>query len=1006
MFNFGATIRPESPLRAVKKSRGAMGEQVVRDWDMRGSPRTRRIVTRSNRDAVEENLVELADEEDVEGSEVVEGETSREEVLRVEFEHEDGTILELDAEEGEAEEENENWDDESMTEEAVWDATLMHLAGIGEADGEGGSEQQNDEEQSHAQDEEMEMEENVHDAISNQEQTTLAEPSIPEVISQDPKSPAKHPEHAPQVQENEQLDGGEQGQEEVTAEATKTGKAPPTPQLKSALKQTSQFGAIPEGFVSPVKKRERRTINQVRLSNANRRRTLPVNFAAQHPAVTPISVKEEVVEEEPEEEAEPSLIHVSKDDNLSTVEPADELLVLPSESVAESVIQAALDEEDSDVELGILPHDNEAVASKKAHIDDTHDENAWEDVDENVPEESVDVEMEADSTQQQQPDVEVAPSDVLPSREDEHQVEEEEKMVVSEDSAPRSPTKQDVSPVGSIAGPHPRLPLRRSPRRQSTSPVRRNATLPSSRSHLVAFTPIKLPVYSSSNGLQSSPLPTAENQDSMHIDNPTPLPQLTRSSSAPPEEPQMSPRRPKQPRISDDTALLQAFLNRAAESKTSKDSTITAKRDSMENRRDSNAVRQALASPAPPTKAVAGDVLADLDPNSPSPRKQALAASLAEAAQSSGKAADDQDEDELASGTPTKRTSARKSGRVKKKTQVLSANTYSSSSGTSAGPNRIAIRSADSVVVLKKTEAQEIAQMTRTNTKKNKSGAVLPPMRLTRLAAEKLARVDEIGPPDDDEMDVDVPSAPAKTGKRAVKWAETLESFHEGTNEPEMSMLSDELNVPEEPSAAPPASDTPSKPKPGKLRRLRTPRSTSSSTGNVRTETGAVAPPAPEAAKPAPRVTKRSSRIATPAKLPGAAKSLLPDGLMDTEEPASAPSVKKAPITRKKAPSSKLPAPASSLSAAAGKENSLIASPPKKRTTATTRASAVPKLDFKGKMDAHPVLEAPTLGIGASPAKKGRPAQVLFKESGEVSVTRDEVVGMGSPAKKRTRRGL
>lgn len=969
MSGTGASIRPESPLRAVKKMRGAAGEQVVRDWDVRGSPRNRRIVTRSNRD---EDLVEL-EGEDVEDTGDVDDATPREEVLRVEIENEDGTIVEMNPQEGEAEEEDENWDDESMTEEAVWDATLMHLAEtIGKP---GNAPQQDNAEQ--AQDEGLQLfsanvdaEQTTPDATPTQDDTIPKDQLDSEPLPQQNRSPTKQLAKALEM---------------------------PIPQLKSVLKQTSQFGAIPEGFVSPVKERQRRTINQVRLSNANRRRTLPVNFAAQNASASTTPALQEVEEDAPASESVVEVVKATQDSTLQHTGNVAEALVVPCEEASGADIQAALDEDDSDVELSVLPVDPEANHVDGVQVGAAHDENAWEDVDEDVPEQAED-DMDEKMTEQGQ-EVEGA-AEALPSHEEQAQ---EEQQSVTEDAASTSPTNLDASAVKAIADPEPLSTLRRSPRRKSTSPVRRSGILPSSsKPHLVAFTPIKLPVYTSSVEFQSSPLPGAD--DSMEVDNPTPLPQPTRSSSAPPEEPQMSPRRPKQPRISDDTALLQAFLNRAAESKTSKDSSITAKRESMENRRDSTSVRQALASPAPLAKTVAGDVLADLDPNSPSPRKQALAASLAEGGQANGKAVADQDQDELAlNATPDKKTSSRKSGRVKKKSsQALPASTYTAP--TSAGPNRIAIRGADPVVVLKKSEAQEIAQMTRNNTKKNKSGAVLPPMRLTRLAAEKLARADEIAPPDeDDQMDVDVP---VKTGRRAVKWAETLASFHEGANEPEMSMLSDELNVSEE-SSAPPASDTPSKP--SKLRKLRTPRPTASSSGSNKASAEEAAPPtappAAEAAKP-PRATKRSSRIATPAKLPGAAKSLLPDGLNDVEEPAPTSAAKKAPVTRKKAPSSKLPAPASSLTASTGKENTLIASPPKKKATAA-RTSTVPKLDFKGGLDAAPIIPPPSLGIAASPAKKGNGrAQVLFKENGDVSVKRDEPLGLASPAKKRSRGGL
>ncbi|CZT14850.1 uncharacterized protein RCC_12072 [Ramularia collo-cygni] len=969
----GATIRPESPLRAVKKMRGAAGEQVVRDWDVRGSPRNRRIVTRSNR---EEALLELGEDaaEQVEalgafqeGSDV----TSREEVLRVEIEHEDGTILELDPEEGEAEVENENWDDESMTEETVWDATLMHLA-----ETIGGSEGAT--KPAHHSDGEHALDESLHSPVEDMDTEETFTDSAPSTHTDMPLAERANPE----IQISR-----------LAPPAEQTEQTSPVPQLKSVLKQTSQFGPMPEGFVSPVKERQRRTINQVRLSNANRRRTLPVNFAAQHPAVVPTSAESDIVQDARSpgnvDEAESHVVDETHDNTSQPSKEASELVIVPSDEVSGADLAAALDEEDSDIELGVLSKDSLAVHGEEVSGDAAHDDNAWEDVEEEEWPKHAEIGGEDSGT------FEINPaSEVLPSSEEQLQ---SEPMVMSDHAAPTFPIDTETSTVEYTTESQPVFELRRSPRRQSTSPVRRSGILPSSsRPHLVAFTPIKLPVYTTSVELQSSPSFGAALDDSMDIDNPTPLPQPTRSSSAPPEEPQMSPRRPKQPRISDDTALLQAFLNRAAESKTSKDGSTTAKRESMENRRDSTSVRQALASPAPLAKTTAGDVLADLDPNSPSPRKQFLAVSLADAAQTDRKSVIDQDEDELAlNATPDKQRASRKSGRVKKKgPQVLP-----------AGPKCISIRPADPVVVLKKDETHDTARMTRNNTKKNKSGAVLPPTRLTRLAAERLARADELGPQDDeDHMDVEVP---VKAGRRAVKWAETLESFHEGANEPEMSMLSDELNIAEE-SSAPPPSNTPSKP--AKLRRLRTPRPTASSSGSIGASEEAVAPavaPAGVVAKPS-KATKRSSRIATPAKLPGAAKSLLPDGLNDATEAAPVSASKKAPISRKRAPSSKLPAPASSLtaSAAVGKENSLIASPPKKRARAAP-ASAVPKLDFKSSMDAAPVMAPPAIGIAASPAKKGSArAQVLFKENGDVSVKRDEVMGMGSPAKKRVRRIL
>lgn len=954
MLNFGQTIRPESPGRAIKKMRGVGGVQVVRDWDVRGSP-GRRIVTRSQIGVEEEGLMELGDLEEEEDDNI-----PQEDVLRVEIEHEDGTMVELDAKDAEAEVANENWDDESMTEEVVWDATLMHLAEtIGAPER---ARERDDGEDSPLHDQEMDMENSTAEATSRQKDI-----SPTEQLNADIRPP------------------------QFEAQATPTTDPPSIPQLKSALKQTSQFGAIPDGFVSPVKERRRRTINQVRLSNANRRRTLPVNFVAQNPAVVPTPVQTAAI-------VEASAV-------LNPVDEPEAILV---------------EDEESKIVSGLLP--GEAETASPADL--AHDENAWEDVEE----ESHGQEGPEDHVQQAEVETVAANQ---PSNQESHDQEEDRQ---EEDAVPQPEVEtasaneeqvahEDIIIPDNIINSHQNLSLRKSPRRQSTSPVRKSALLPSSpRSHLIAFTPIKLPVYISSVDLRLVA---------------TTPPQPTRSSSAPPEEPQMSPRRPKQPRISDDTALLQAFLNRAAESKTSKDSSVTAKRECMENRRASTSVRQALASPAPLTKTVAGDVLADLDPNSASPRKQSFAASLAEAAYAHGKSIDP-DEDELAlNPSPTKSISSRKSGRVKKKVQTLPATTYSAS--TTAGPHRISIRGADSVVVLKKTEAQEIAQMTRSNTKKNKSGAVLPPMRLTRLAAEKLARAEEISPPVDVEEDDMNGNAPVgKSGRRAVKWAETLSSFHEGAHEPEMSMLSDEMHSSStggEEAAA--AGGTPSKPM--KLRRLRTPRPTAAS-ASTRTSRDVVLAPTPivetePKLPPPPRATKRSSRIATPAKLPGAAKSLLPDGLDGDESlPAAAAAAAasmttkmatkvSAPVTRRKVASSsggssggssKLPAPAPAVSLSAaggrGKENSLMASPPKKRSTTAAvgggggkGVGVVPKLDFNsaGKVDLG-------VGVGGSPAKKVRAGvqSVVFGEDGGVGVFRrvaDEV-GIGSPAKKRGRR--
>src|SRR5262249_49015483 len=57
------------------------------------------------------------------------------------------------------------------------------------------------------------------------------------------------------------------------------------------------------------------------------------------------------------------------------------------------------------------------------------------------------------------------------------------------------------------------------------------------------------------------------------------------------------------------------------------------------------------------------------------------------------------------------------------------------------GPNRIPVRrpNGSDPIILKKTEAQELAILTRTNTRRNKGSAVIPPLRLGKLAGEVIA---------------------------------------------------------------------------------------------------------------------------------------------------------------------------------------------------------------------------------------------------------------------------
>jgi hypothetical protein len=263
-----------------------------------------------------------------------------------------------------------------------------------------------------------------------------------------------------------------------------------------------------------------------------------------------------------------------------------------------------------------------------------------------------------------------------------------------------------LSPSASTSSQHNDLPIRRSPRRKSSSPLKQRSfqAFVDAAPHLVAFSPIKgRPVDDelSTDLLAESPF------------------MLERSVSAPPEEPQMEPRRSAKPRVSDDTALLQAFIRQAAQNKSTR-RLSASKRESLSNRRDSDTVRQALATPANP------EILATLDPNSPSPKKSMALLEdpkLAEkdtAAVSSPKSGSG---DAEVSQERTTRRSHRDKRRVERVAPLVH--------------TRISLRGNTDPVILKRSEAQELATTTRANTRKNKGGSLMPTLRLSKLIVEE-----------------------------------------------------------------------------------------------------------------------------------------------------------------------------------------------------------------------------------------------------------------------------
>lgn len=878
----------QSPVKIVKRLCLGANAGVGLQWDKIGSP-TKRIVTRSTAaddlialpDEDEEDVVSDFGEEDIEGTVV--------EIL-----DEDGKVLQLDANHAQ---DDEDWSDEDAPDDnpdEQFDDTMMHLG------------------ETTAHETQTQAPAAVKEICDNDSETTTPAGQVLEAQSENP-----------------------QNLHNIVEIASKTEKLldPPALQMETT--------ALPEGFVSPVRRRRpagRRLSTQA--AGMDRRRTLPRTFAPNMSVDTP---------------AQPVQEHVQILEEHEGLGRDDDNIAATTEQPTEAEEQHGLEDQSAEV-LSI---------AKSSSADD----DAWED----LPEEN----EEGSSTS----------TAVL---EDASSVD---KGVVQEPpaAAAQSPSQQLE------------LPLRRSPRRKSSSPFKQRSfqTFVDAAPHLVAFSPIKGRTYHNNSDVQQ------DEDETMHESfDGSPL-MLERSVSAPPEEPQMPPRRSAKPRVSDDTALLQAFLNRAAESKSTRRMSAT-KRESLSNRRDSDTVRQALASPAKP------EILGNLDPNSPSPKKSAVVCEDQKVAQDENILISSPDQGSEGAENTQERTT-RRSHRDKRRVERAAPLAHT----------RISLRGNTDPVVLKRSEAQELATTTRANTRKNKGGSIMPTLRLTKLIVEK--------PPIEASPGVEAEDAytkPARPGRRTVQWDETLAYFQEAPSEPEVQLfeLGDSNTAPKlqgqppviasEPDsdeavpAPPPAAETPSKPK---VRKLRAPRTASS------TSRAAAAPALfEEPAAPTPATLKqkqpRRSKLATPAKGQDAA-SLLPADVSaapvaDTATSASRPKA----VPRKKA-ASRLPAPAP-IPASTNESASLIASPPKKKSSAgglSTKGPA-PKLDFQTKLSASskPADQAPEAPPGLmSPAKRaGRNVQFGSVPPGPVfgvkpgDAEERKAPGLSSPAKKRTRRAV
>lgn len=320
--------------------------------------------------------------------------------------------------------------------------------------------------------------------------------------------------------------------------------------------------------------------------------------------------------------------------------------------------------------------------------------------------------------------------------------------------------------------------------------------------------------------------------------------------------------------IDDDTAILKSFLSRAAASKAERSALIT-RRSSLENRRDSDIVRHALASPR--------KALEEKDPNSPAkvdsestiePTETSIPGPETEdIASPSFEQPEDNDGAEEKTGRGSRRSSRAKKSRLP-------------APATTAQPqtNKIAIRRADGSdpVVLKKTDAQEMALITRNNTRKNKQGAFMVSLRLLKLQADAI-----LSPQVDVDADAERPPVP---GRRGIRWDETLAYYQEHADtiaaqkaEAESLATPDELSLPV--SAAtkkPKAKTTTDKNSTPKIRRVRGLGTANGTPGKGLLATGSLLPDAVQEERtaaqsipaPAPAPTKSIPKPKTTRNLP------------------------------------------------------------------------------------------------------------------------------------------
>ena len=251
--------------------------------------------------------------------------------------------------------------------------------------------------------------------------------------------------------------------------------------------------------------------------------------------------------------------------------------------------------------------------------------------------------------------------------------------------------------------------------------------------------------------------------------------------------------------MDDDTAILKDFLTRAAASKANK-TISTARRESLINRRDSDAIRQALASPR--------KILEEKDTNSPSKYDNDTTVELTQTLtldadiQLPMSPMQDQGSIEATEDTKSSRSSRRSNRTRKSRLPAPSA------PQPAQGPTSISVRRADGAdpIVLKGSEAKQLADLVRSNTRKNKQGALAVNLKLIKLkneAAKFAPEGIETTSLQESDDHIKIPATDPVSGKKNVRWDETLEYFQENQDtianmkaDAESLATPDELSLP------------------------------------------------------------------------------------------------------------------------------------------------------------------------------------------------------------------